>query len=300
MLSPGVWPAAVTPFQSNGEVDNLSLAKLLAYYRAAGCTGAVLAGTNGEGPSLSAIEKRDLIRKGIELAEGLPLVLGIATPSLHEATWLASQAGKAGAAGVLLMAPSYFRNAPENGIVEWIEKVADAATCPVIVYNFPKFTGFTFTALTVEFLAKHPNIAGFKDSSGELVNLSSYREAVPPEKLLFVGDETLLHSALKRGWSGTISGASNLLAPFLVQIVKSWVDRDHDQADAKFDLLLPAIEAVRKSPQPASNKAVLSHWGILENGEPRLPLRPVDPEPLAEKLREILGIHAENLGISKP
>src|SRR5688500_12308551 len=61
LLAPGVYPAAVTPMDGEQRVDEPSLAKLLAWFEAAGCRGAVLAGTNGEGPSLSATEKRELI-----------------------------------------------------------------------------------------------------------------------------------------------------------------------------------------------------------------------------------------------
>src|SRR5690349_2804546 len=98
MLEPGVYPASVTPMLSDGQVDMPSVARILAHFKAAGCKGAVLAGTNGEGPSLSAVEKRDLIRIAVPIFPELKVVAGIATPSLDEAIWLASQAHKAGAA----------------------------------------------------------------------------------------------------------------------------------------------------------------------------------------------------------
>src|SRR5690242_18708589 len=102
-LLTGVYPAAVTPFRADGSIDEVSLARLLAYFEAAGCQGVVLAGTNGEGPSLSAFEKRDLLRAAQAAKGGLLTVLGIATPSLTEALWLSQQAGKSGADAILLM-----------------------------------------------------------------------------------------------------------------------------------------------------------------------------------------------------
>src|SRR5436305_4424299 len=113
VLERGIYPAAVTPFDEKGRVDILCVARLLAWFEAAGCKGAVLAGTNGEGPSLSATEKRDLIREAIPLRGKLDIILGIATSSLEEAVWSCNQAQNAGAVAALVMPPSYFREATE-------------------------------------------------------------------------------------------------------------------------------------------------------------------------------------------
>src|SRR5690242_13518793 len=121
MLFPGIYPAAVTPFDSKGRVDMVSMAKLLAWFESGGCAGAVLAGTNGEGPSLSAVEKRDLLKASMPLRGKLDLILGVATCSSDEAIWLCKQAANDGAAAVLLMAPYYFREASDAGIAEWFE-----------------------------------------------------------------------------------------------------------------------------------------------------------------------------------
>src|ERR1051325_1116008 len=141
MIAPGVYPAAITPFNSKGKLDEESLAKLLAWFEAGGCKGAVLAGTNGEGPSLSATEKRDLISCAYGLKGKLDLILGIATPSLDEAIWLSRRAADSGAVATLLMPPGYFREASEEGILTWFGAVLNQSPIPVIVYNFPKRTG---------------------------------------------------------------------------------------------------------------------------------------------------------------
>lgn len=299
MLESGVYPAAVTPMDANGAVDEPSVARLLAYFEAAGCKGVVLAGTNGEGPSLSAYEKRDLLRLANTCKGSLELVLGIATPSLDEARWSCEQAAKNGAVATLVMPPSYFRTATEGGIMEWFVALADASPVPVLAYNFPKMTGFTMSAAFVAELAQHPNIAGFKDSSGEAENLAAYSAAVfyrPPEppaprtKRLFVGDETLLLDALTKGWTGTISGAANCVPQWLSQIV---ADRD----ETKFQIALPVIKAIRSQPQPATNKAVLYALGVISTPHPRLPLKAADPAPVLEAMRQHLGISPANLAL---
>lgn len=297
VISPRLYPACVTPFLDSGDVDFASLAKLLSFFKAAGCAGVVLAGTNGEGPSLSAVEKRDLFRRGIELSDGLEVICGISTPSLNEATWLANQADKAGASGLLVMAPGYFRNAPIEGVCEFIERVADSAGCGVLAYNFPKYTGFTFDESVVSRLTAHEGIVGFKDSSGERENLAMFRTCAGPDARLYVGDESLLMDSLKFGWNGSISGAGNLLAPILCAILREVSAGMMESAEAKFAHVLPAILAIRGKSQPVTTKAVLQEWGLISNGVPRLPLKEVSGHELAEELRAMLGLTKGKIGL---
>lgn len=291
MLEPGVYPAAVTPMDASGEIDGPSVARLLAYFEAAGCKGVVLVGTNGEGPSLSAVEKRDLLRLASTCAGSLKLVLGIATPSLDEAQWSCEQAAKNGATAVLVMPPSYFRTATEEGIAEWFETLASGSRVPVLAYNFPKMTGFTMSPDFVARLAEHPNIVGFKDSSGEPENLAAYRAASNTgSKSLFVGDETILLDALKSGWTGTISGAANCVPQWLARVAAK-------SDEVKFQVLLPVLRAIRSQPQPATNKAVLHALGVISTPHPRLPLKSGDPSDVLAAMEQHLGITREKLAL---
>ena len=277
-IGPGVYPAAVTPMDARQKVDENGLAKLLAWFESAGCRGAVLAGTNGEGPSLSAVEKRDLIAAGMNLRGKLEMILGIATPSLEEAIWLCRRAGEAGSEAVLLMPPGYFREASEEAILKWFEAVMDKSPIPVIVYNFPQRTGITISAGMMERLGRHANMIGTKDSSGDEANLAGYRGALDKSKVLYVGNETLLISALEQGWTGTISGAANSVPHWLSQIVGEWGEGTLDSAREKFEILLPVLEAIRTNPQPAGHKAVLHAFGVLSDATLRLPLSACPPD----------------------
>lgn len=267
------------------------VARLLAWFEAAGCRGAVLAGTNGEGPSLSAVEKRDLLERALPISGKLGLILGIATPSLEEAKWLARRASGAGVA-ILCMPPFYFRDATEQAIIDWFLRLMDSSAAPVLIYNFPQKTGITITAEMMNRLSEHERFAGLKDSSGRRENLSEYAEAAG-DCLKFVGNEELLLDALALGWSGTISGAANVVPHWLTQIVESYVSGSIEVASAKFDLLLPVIRALRGQPQPALNKALLVELGVLPSADLRLPLTPASSQAVvevAELLRARLGI----------
>lgn len=294
-LVPGVYPAAVSPLDARGRTDTASLARLLAYFEAAGCMGAVIAGTNGEGPSFSAREKRDLLRDAMAARGNLRIVLGVATPAQDEAAWLCRQAGDLGADGVLLMPPYYFRSVEEAGVRAWFEEVLDASPVPVILYNFPKMTGVTLSPELIGSLAQRDGVAGIKDSSGEPGNLAAYRQAVPQGKMLFVGDERLLADALGSGWTGSISGVANVLPQWLARIVTEWLDPSlRESAATKFELIRPVIEALRAQPQPACNKAILQAFEVLEEAHVRPPLG----APPVEGVKSTLALIESRLGIA--
>lgn len=298
MLTRGVYPAAVTPFETKGSPDPLSMAKLLAWFESNGCQGAVLAGTNGEGPSLSAPEKRNLLQAANRGKGRLTLVLGIATSSLDEAKWLCRQAA-AEEAAVLLMPPYYFREADQSAVSDWLAAVVESSTAPVVVYNFPQRTGVSLEPETLHRLSALESFAGVKDSSGAEANLVPYRQAIAERHLAFVGDETLLVRALQAGWSGTISGAANVLAGWLSQIVAEW-PTDRESAETKFEILLPCITALRGKRQPATSKGLLKALGVLPADDVRLPLRPCDPQDVwdvADQVQTRLGLRFPNLPV---
>jgi 4-hydroxy-tetrahydrodipicolinate synthase len=289
MLRPGCYPASVTPFREDGEVDHPGMARLLAWFESQGCAGVVLAGTNGEGPSLSAIEKRDLLKAMMSVRGSLDLILGVATPSVSEAIWSCRQAAKIGAAAALVMPPGYFREATEAGIEKWFLAVMDDAELPVIVYNFPQRTGITISAELMGRLSRHERMAGAKDSSGSVENLSDYAAALPGRSL-FVGNETLLWKALEAGWSGTISGAANVLPGWLSQVVALCGGGQKEQARIKFELAVRGVEGLRKSPQPATSKGVLARLGILDSGRLRPPLEEADARVVDVAMESLVSL----------
>jgi 4-hydroxy-tetrahydrodipicolinate synthase len=289
-MGPGVLPASVTPLLPNGDVDHVGVVRLLAHFKTSGCSGVVLAGTNGEGPSLSAVEKRDLVKGAVNALEGFPIVLGVATSSLDEAIWSCESARKVGAAGALVMAPGYFREASADGIAQWFEALASKTELPLLIYNFPQRNGIVIPAETIARLCRLDNVHGLKDSSGDLANVPSFAEAAKG-KLLYTGAESILLECLSAGWSGTISGASNVLAGWLSQIVREW-STDRESAETKYALIAKGLKALRSGAQPGLNKGVLHHMNLLDNPAPKLPLLPLaEAEVLAawEELKPLVA-----------
>lgn len=296
MLPRGVYPALVTPFDEQGGVDGPSLARLLGFHLAAGVSGVVLAGTNGEGASLTFSEKRDLLVTARAIAPELKLILGLPVNSLHEATGLAALAGRKGADALLLSPPSFWKRATDEGLHLWLKQALDAASVPVLLYHNPPANSTGLPRDRLEELLDHPNCGGVKNSSVTEDDLGWWRTRVKPDQALWVGDERMIPSAFSQGWNGTISGAANLLSPFLVPIVRDWPD---ESAQAKFDLIKPLLEAFRQNPQPETHKAVLHQWGLLSSPNPRLPLTAGGGEKVAELVKEVTGMCRDSLALTK-
>lgn len=295
MLPKGVYPALVTPFDEKGMLDAPSLARLLGFHKAAGVSGIVLAGTNGEGASLTGAEKRDLLEAARVCDPDQRFILGLPVNSLSEATWLAGAAGKKGASALLLSPPSFWKRASEAGLFEWLKTVLDAASVPVLLYENPPANGTALPRERLPELLAHPMCAGVKNSSVKEDELDWWRERVPEDQALWVGDERMIPAAFNKGWNGTISGASNLLSPWLVPIVRDW---PNESAQAKFDLIQPLLEEFRRHSQPETHKSVLALWGLLDSATPRLPLLPgTQAEAVAAEVKRIVGMEKGRLAL---
>lgn len=272
----GILPAAITPVNSAGEPDEVSFAKRVAWFEAAGCHGVVVAGTTGEGPSLSAVQKRDLLRVAVSVRGRLSVVLGIATPALHEYLWLQAQAAKVGADAILLMPPTYYRDEP--GATAWLREAMDAADLPVVLYHFPRFSGYDPALEVWGELLGHANCIGLKDSSGQTATLAPLRQAVP-DKLLLVGDERLFPAAKAAGWTGSISGAANLLA---YPLAKWW----QEPSDTLWARLEPALCGCKGEAAIARMKSALAHLQQIPSGATLPGIAEADDPDLANLVRE--------------
>jgi dihydrodipicolinate synthase/N-acetylneuraminate lyase len=258
----------ITPFDERGEIDWPGVARLLAHNEAEGMTGVVVAGTNGEGPSLSAVERRDLVRFAVQHAGRLQIIAGLATCSLSEAIWLSCQAEKAGAVASLALPPFYFRSAEEDGIANWFEGLFASTDLPCILYSFPKMTGIAFSEGLASRLLQNERVAGIKDSSGDEETVRMFlRIAAQHSKAALVGDERLLKKTLDAGGRGTISGLANSFP--------SLVARQATENSAVLQTLIDeAVSQIKVHPTPAVHKFVLSHRG-LPGGGLRAPLMPL-------------------------
>jgi 4-hydroxy-tetrahydrodipicolinate synthase len=264
----GIHSAVVTPMKPDGSLDEPGMVRLLAHIRTMELPGVVIAGSTGEGPSLAAVEKRDLVRLARSTNPELLVTIGIATASLTEAVWLCEQSRKAGAVAGLVMPPAFFREVDGDAIAEWFESLFHQTTLPILLYNFPLRAGRAFSPELLSRLTQHDQCMGVKDSSGAPENLASFRQAISQGKSLLVGDERLLLDARKAGWTGSISGSSNVIGHWLKTIWES----PEDQSEHKFELIRDTLGVLRQPNLPARAKYILERQGIIDHATVRLPL----------------------------
>jgi len=282
MLARGIYPASITPMRG-GELDVASLMGLLEWFIESGCAGAVLAGTNGEGPSLGIREKKRLVREASR--SGLTLIIGVNTSAAEDAIATLCEAAEEDAQAGLVMPPSYFREAVDAGLERWYTRVLDGSPIPLLAYNLPARTGVSVSYELLRRLGPHERLAGIKDSSGEVANLAGYAEALSGlEKSLFVGNELLLRAALEAGWSGSISGAANVIGAELVRAMRAWQGPD---ADAAFGLADRALKLLRGPAQPGANKALLALMGRIASDEVAPPLAAFDSAAARKLLADL-------------
>ena len=163
----GVATALVTPMTATG-VDYDALARLIDFQLESGVNALLAVGTTGESATLSAAERKEVIRFTVRRVDGrVPVLAGTGTnDTAHVLEYTRSACGD-GADAVLVVTP-YYNKATQGGLIAHYSAVADASEKPVILYNVPSRTGCNLLPDTCSVLADHPNIAAIKEACGNM------------------------------------------------------------------------------------------------------------------------------------
>ncbi|HYP00989.1 MAG TPA: 4-hydroxy-tetrahydrodipicolinate synthase [Pyrinomonadaceae bacterium] len=291
----GCATALVTPFKSDGAVDEERMTALVRRQIEGGVHLLVPCGTTGESATLTEEEDRLVIRLTIEAArghEGARVIAGTGSNSTAAAIEYARAARDAGADAVLVVAPFY--NKPtQEGLYAHFRAVAESvAGLPVVIYNVPGRTSSNITAPTALRLARDvENIAAVKEASGDLSQIMSILRERPENFRVLSGDDALMLPLLALGADGVISVASNEAPDLMSRLCDLALAGNWDAARALHFRLLPLMEVnfIESSPGPV--KAAMKLMNLLEENF-RLPLVPVQEKSRA-RVREVL----EELGL---
>jgi len=192
--------------------------------------GIFILGTTGEGPALSRRAQEEMIHGSCEAAGArVPVLVGVTHPSFADAVALARASRAAGASAVVTAGPVYFPVAQPQ-LEAYTRRFADASPLPVFVYNMPSHTHAFFEAETVARLAEHGNIAGLKDSSGQIMYLENCRAATAHRRdfTLMTGPEEMMAECVMNGIHGGVNGGSNLFPALYVALYKAAARGDLD------------------------------------------------------------------------
>ena len=281
----GVATALVTPMNANG-VDYDAFGKLIEWQIEEGINALVIAGTSGEGSTLTDEEHREVLRFSVEKVAGrVPVIAGTGSNDTAYAIDLTKFACEVGCDAMLLVTP-YYNKATQRGLIESFRAIADASTKPCILYNVPSRTGCNLTPASCAVLAEHPNIVGIKEASGNISQIAEIAALTKGEFDIYSGNDDQIVPLMSLGGKGVISVVSNILPKKTVELCDKFFAGDLEGSrDIQLELL-PLINSLFCEVNPIPAKAAVAAIGFGENYV-RLPLTTMEPENEA-KMRALM------------
>ena len=291
-LLEGVIPPVITPFEADGRLDLASFEANIEDYAATGLSGILVLGSNGEAACLSEEEKLALVRSAVARSNGKPVYAGTGTDSTRTTVELTKKAADAGATAALILNPFFFKNhLNAEALRRHYEAVADVSRIPVLLYSMPAATGLPIPPQVVHQLAKHPNVRGMKDSSGDIANLQRILGGVPAEFRVVAGSAPVFYSALSLGASGGILAAACCAPEATIAIHDAFKAGNHERASKLQRALTPLAVAVTATYGVAGLKAAVTLSG-RRGGVPRPPLAPATEQEVAELKKMMESVRA--------
>ena len=293
----GAFTALVTPMTESGAVDYDGFRRLIEFQLTEGIDGIVPLGTTGESPTIDEDEEEKLIEISMKTAGGkIPVIVGSGSNDTKHMVEYVRRAKRHGADAALVVTP-YYNRPNDDGILRHFEAAASVGV-PIIIYNIASRTGRNIPTPLMKEIAKIPNIAGVKESSGDINQMGDViREIAIPRKnssdkfWVLSGDDALILPLTSMGGDGVISVVSNLLPAKVKALTKAALDGDYEKARALHYELLPFIKAAFVETNPVPIKQALS-WAGLPSGPARLPMGKMSPasEAVLKKSLIDLGI----------
>jgi 4-hydroxy-tetrahydrodipicolinate synthase len=288
----GCGTALVTPFKSDGSLDESALRGLVRWQVESGIDFLVPCGTTGETPTLSHEEWLRVVDVTIETAAGrVPIMAGATSNNTREAVAKAKEISARPGVDCVLTATPYYNKPTQEGVYEHFKAIAEASEKPLVLYNIAGRTGTNIETSTLLRLAEVPNIAGVKEASGNISQIAEVCATVPEDFLVFSGDDAVTLAVIGLGGVGIISVASNEIPTEMGAMTRAALSNKWDTARLLFRKYLPLMQAnfIESNPGPA--KAVLAMMGRIEEIY-RLPLVPMKKENRVrlEKVAVELGL----------
>lgn len=271
-LFKGVITALITPLR-DGNVDEAAFERLLERQIQAGVHGVVPMGTTGESATLHADEHARVVELCVRLAAGrVRVIAGAGASATDKAIDLVRHAKTVGADGALVVTP-YYNRPSQTGLISHFEAIAEAVQLPVLLYNVPGRTGVDLTNESVARLAKHPNVVGIKDATGDVARVSWMRNHIEGQFALISGDDPSWLGYSAHGGHGVISVTSNVAPEAMVALYDAFEAGDLATARSWQDRLIGLHKALFLDNSPSPTKYALAKLGLCTE-EVRLPLSP--------------------------
>ena len=278
----GCGTALVTPFKSDGAIDEAALRSLVAWQVESGIDFLVPCGTTGETPTLEWEEWLRVVEVTIEVAGGrVPIVAGATSNCTREAVEKAKTVSAIRGVDAILTASPYYNKPTQEGQFQHFKAIAEASAKPLVLYNVPGRTAANIEPATLARLAQVPNIIAVKEASGNIGQIADVFNTVPEDFLVFSGDDAVTLPMMALGGIGVISVASNEIPREMANMTRAALANDWTTARKIHRKFLPLMQAnfVESNPMPV--KAVLAMMGKIEENY-RLPMVPVKKDTRAK------------------
>ncbi|AMW33651.1 MULTISPECIES: 4-hydroxy-tetrahydrodipicolinate synthase [Fervidobacterium] len=283
----GVGTAIVTPFV-NGEVDYESYERIVRWQLESGVSAIIVAGTTGEGATLSVEEREQLTTLTKQLCEGkAQVIVGTGSNDTKKTLELSLSAQRCGADAVLIVTP-YYNKPTQEGLYAHYKYLSERLDIPIVIYNVPSRTGVNISPETVARLAAEcRNVKAIKEANPDVAQSDEiYRLTKDLDFYIYSGNDDRAFHMICAGAKGVISVASNVIPAQMVEMVDAIFSANLPKALEIHTRLLPLFKALFIETNPLPVKAAMYLMGLLNN-EFRLPLVP-PKESTVEKLRVVL------------
>ena len=283
----GVWLPIATPF-ADGEVDWSSYEQLVHHYVESGVTGLIPLGTTGESPTTDEVEADELIARTVDGVGGrVPILAGVGGNDTRKVVKAVERMERHPVDGILSVCPYYSRPS-QDGLRAHFTRVAEASSRPILIYNIPYRTGVNMDNDTLLSLAEVPNIAGVKDSSGNLAQSLDLLRRRPAGFAVLTGDDANFFTTLAHGGDGGILASAHVGTGRFLDVLRRMAANDHIGARAVWRELEPLVTLLFREPNPMPIKHCLWRRGLIRSAECRLPLTRVS-DGLAHDLEGLLA-----------
>lgn len=278
----GIFAPVVTPLNARGDLDERAFQENLRRYVGAGLSGILVAGSTGEAPFLAERERLRMVELAREIVRPPELLMvGSGLESTRETVRLSREAVDRGADLLLILTPNYYKSRMTSPVlVPYFRAVADGVRRPIVIYNIPQFTGIRMEPAAVGSLSRHPNLAGLKESSGDLDYLRAILRAVKEKgKASFrvlSGGALIMLDALRAGAAGGVLAQANFAPELCVSLYEAFRQGQMKTARELQRRLVPLVERISVPFGVSGIKAALDLRGY-RGGPPRPPLITISP-----------------------
>ncbi|MDR0272892.1 MAG: 4-hydroxy-tetrahydrodipicolinate synthase [Clostridiales bacterium] len=289
-LFTGVGTAVCTPFRSSGEFYVEEYERLINFQIENGADAIVSCGTTGEASTLSLEEHVEVVKvaavtakkAGEKAGRKVPVIAGAGGNDTADCCELGNACRKAGADGLMYVAP-YYNRPSQRGLIAHFTKIAAEVDLPIVVYNIPIRSGINIQPKTMEIIAKLPNVVATKEASGDMAQVAEIAERCGEDFAIYSGNDDYILPILSLGGKGVISTIGNIAPQTVHNLVESFLTGDVAESRKLQLSILSLIRLLFTDVNPVPVKAALNLMGF-DMGGCRLPLAPIE-DSLLENLK---------------